>query len=106
MLLVAGGVSEDTSTSELLRGSAEIYDPAGPGRAGRWTMTGKMKAFRMNHTATLLSDGSVLVAGGESKLKGEVVHLASAEIYEPTVKQNGPVHGSRSPAHPTVPAKR
>ena len=53
----------------------ELYDPG----SGTWTATAKMVAVRVNHTATLLADGKVLVAGG-----GDRFHtLASAELYDP-----------------------
>lgn len=47
---------------------------------GCWTATGPMTVDRRNHSATLLADGRVLVAGGRSA-DGTV--LASAEIYDP-----------------------
>jgi hypothetical protein len=51
--------------------SAELYDPV----AGTFAATGKMSVTRVSHTATRLSNGKVLVAGG---------HDASAELYDPT----------------------
>ncbi len=52
--------------------SAELYDPA----TGTWTATGSMTIARGGHTATMLLDGKVLVAGGNED-------LALAELYDP-----------------------
>jgi hypothetical protein len=57
--------------------SAQLFDPA----RGTWTATSNMSVPRDTHMAELLTDGTVLVAGGFSAKGGE--HLASAERYEP-----------------------
>ncbi len=54
--------------------SAELYDPA----SGTWTVTGSLATIRQYHTATLLSNGKVLVVGGGFPA------TASAELYDPT----------------------
>ncbi len=54
--------------------SAELYDPAG----STWTATGNLGTARKNHTATLLPNGKVLVAGGNNSTA-----LSSAELYDP-----------------------
>jgi Galactose oxidase, central domain len=51
-----------------------------PGLDGAFASTGSMNYARYSHTATLLYDGTVLVAGG----LGTTVYLSSAEIYNPT----------------------
>lgn len=70
-VLAAGGEHED----EGIFDQAELYDPA----TGSFTETGHMTRRRVDHTATLLRDGTVLTAG--SQLSPGVV--ASAEIYDP-----------------------
>src|SRR5215217_7928667 len=60
-VLVASGGTNGPQTfpyPELL--SAELYDPA----TGTWTFTGSLNYARVLHTATLLLNGNVLVAGG------------------------------------------
>jgi hypothetical protein len=53
-----------------------VYDPS----TGTWTATGSMTEARDFPIATLLPDGTVLVAGG---LSGSFDPLASAELYDP-----------------------
>ena len=48
--------------------------------SGTWTLTGSLNTARTGHTATLLPNGQVLVAGGVSAA-GAL--LASAELYNP-----------------------
>jgi hypothetical protein len=54
--------------------------PAGGGNIGAFTVTGAMGAGRSDHTATLLDDGRVLVAGGFGV---SATVLASTELYCP-----------------------
>jgi hypothetical protein len=72
-VLVAGGYNPKKSPSSLA--SAELYDPA----SGTWTSTGSLGNPRTGHTATLLMDGRVLVAGGSESNS----NIISAEIYDP-----------------------
>ncbi len=73
-VLVAGGYVWTGVASALA--SAELYDP----ERGIWTDTGKMNGVRKGHTATLLPDGTVLLAGGgESGLFAPT----EAELYDP-----------------------
>jgi hypothetical protein len=77
-VLITGGCSDNAGRTFLFLASAEIYDP----KTGKFGPTGPMADQRLYHTATLLSDGRVLVAGGGGNY---VVggFLASAELYDP-----------------------
>ncbi|MBI5889249.1 MAG: hypothetical protein HZB47_01050 [Nitrosomonadales bacterium] len=72
-VLVAGGYDGAPSFSSLA--GAELYDPV----SGTWTATGSMANARRSHTATLLSDGKVLVAAGA----GTSVDTSAAELFDP-----------------------
>ncbi len=61
-VLIAGGSSDGSSPLN----SAEIFDPRGNSGAGAFTLTGSMSIPSADHTATLLADGRVLIAGGSS----------------------------------------
>jgi hypothetical protein len=58
--------------------SAELYDTV----SGRWTITGTLNTARAEHTATLLPNGTVLVAGGD---QNGYNGLANAELYDPAI---------------------
>ncbi|TDB80204.1 Kelch-like protein 17 [Actinomadura sp. KC216] len=61
--------------------TAELYDPA----QGTWTATKHpMAAGRWGHSAVLLSNGQVLVAGGSTtRPGGAVMAVRSAELFDP-----------------------
>jgi N-acetylneuraminic acid mutarotase len=55
--------------------------PAQAQSSRTWAATGTLNFPRVGHTATLLANGQVLVAGGEDS-QGN--HIAAAELYNPT----------------------
>ena len=71
MVLVAGG--DDITFPSPPIASAELYDP----ESGTWTFTGSLNTARDLHSATLLTNGMVLVAAG-ADISGNPT--ASAEL--------------------------
>jgi Galactose oxidase, central domain len=95
-VLIAGGATAGISVGKILA-SAELYDP----KTGTFSPTGSMITARGGQTATLLSDGRVLIAGGSdlrliaggSDSPGDSLaggSLASAELYDPTTGRFSP----------------
>ena len=74
MVLVAGGELDSQGANLLV--SAELFDPS----TGTFTLTGNLTYARFFHTATLLSNGLVLTAGGVGPNAA-----TTAELYYPTV---------------------
>jgi hypothetical protein len=70
-VLAAGGNGSDGQPVA----SAELYDP----KTGKFVATGNMTTPRSGHSATLLDNGKVLIAGGWNGGP-----LAMAEIYDPS----------------------
>jgi hypothetical protein len=70
-VLVAGG--ENSNAVAPFISTAELYNSS----TGKWSSTGSLNTGRYNHTATLLNNGEVLIAGGGA-------HLASAELFNPS----------------------
>jgi Galactose oxidase, central domain len=62
--------------------------------AGTFMPTGSMQTAREGHTATLLQDGTVLIAGGDNSTG----FLASAEIYNPATGMFTPTAGNMETA--------
>ena len=80
-VLVTGGLTFGSSPVTLV--SSELYDPS----SGGWTSTGSLSAARWGHTATLFSDGKVLVAGGAGVWTNNGANadiLSDCEIYNPS----------------------
>lgn len=76
-VLVMGGVGGPNA--DIALASAELYDA----RSGSWTRISPIAMARTGHTATLLPDGKVLMAGGESAQRGSRRSLTHGEIYDP-----------------------
>jgi len=79
VLIAGGGVTnQDGALADPTLASAELYDP----NTGTFSATGNLTTPRASHTATLLSNGTVLIAGGLQQPAD--VFLASAELYDPS----------------------
>lgn len=84
-VLIAGGATL-TNGQFQASATAELYDPA----TGSFSSTSPMEAARVEHTATLLQNGTVLIAGGND---------STAEIYDPATgsfSTTGAMETSRS----------
>ena len=88
-VLIAGGYYFDGTLNHYPT-SAELYDPV----AGTWANTGSLTSGRTGHTATLLSSGQVLVAGGYNGS----TYLSSVELYDPATGTWTTTTASLSPA--------
>ena len=83
-VLVAGGNVASGASEAIVTNVVERYDP----RTNRWSTAAPLAVTRLAHTATLLRDGRVLVAGGLSSgaqpgpIRVPTVS-ASAELYDP-----------------------
>jgi len=69
--------------------STEVYDPT----TGVFTPGGNMTSARESHSATLLNNGTVLLAGGDNGTTA----LASAEIYDPATSTSTLVANMSTP---------
>ncbi|XXT19135.1 kelch repeat-containing protein [Sorangium sp. So ce429] len=83
-VLIAGGAGEGPAqaSAELFNAAACVWsEPCVPSEACLWSEASSMREARRGHTATLLDDGRVLVAGGA----GESEVLSGAELYDPAM---------------------
>jgi hypothetical protein len=78
MVLIAGGETL-SGPSAVALASVELYDPM----HGTFTAIGNMNAPRVDPTATLLNNGTVLFSGGWTISGTAEVPLSSAELYDP-----------------------
>lgn len=93
-VLIAGGYYVGNGLPTIT--ASEIYDPT----TGTFSAAGPLGTGRYGHSATLLADGLVLVAGGVNSNNGyNFVTLASAELYDPvagTFSYTGSLNTARS----------
>lgn len=75
-VLVVGGTEPSAAGVDLA--TAELYDPP----SGTWSAAAALPRAFLGHTATLLPDGTVLVAGGWHSSDGRIER--SSMIYDPT----------------------
>jgi N-acetylneuraminic acid mutarotase len=88
-VLVAAGRQEKGQYFNVIS-RAEEYNPA----TGKWSSTGGVAVERQFHTATLLTDGHVLVVGGYHQIYD--TPLASAELYDTRIGGTWTMTGSMS----------
>ena len=94
-VLMAGG--DGDTTREMAWDTAEIYSPT----SQLFAPVGNMTTGRAGHTATLLPDGTVLLAGGTNN-SGTL--LSSAEIYNPLTASFAATTASLNTARTTAAA--
>ena len=76
-VLVVGGSITGSTSAVSPTNTTELYTVS----SNTWSPRPSLGTARMDHTATLLKDGRVLVVGGRGPSGGA---LSSAEIYDPT----------------------
>jgi Bacterial Ig-like domain (group 2)/Galactose oxidase, central domain len=76
-VLIAGGYNVSGHLGHYIV-TAELYDPA----TGTFTPSGNLHTGRTFHSATLLNNGMVLIAGGFGS-GGLCDYIATAELYDP-----------------------
>jgi N-acetylneuraminic acid mutarotase len=106
-VLMTGGTPNPGEPDVL---TVQLFDPA----QLTWRHVGNLSAGRGGHTATLLSSGKVLVAGGVhiDRSTGIRVWLKSAEVFDPSTSRStlttppntAPAGGTATLLRPTDPA--
>jgi 6-phosphogluconolactonase (cycloisomerase 2 family) len=93
-VLVTGGRDTEFNFNSLA--SAEIFDPFANQGAGAFSAIGNMNSPRFKHTATLLSNGKVLIAGGFNDGNNSL-SVASAELFDPNTNTFTPTGSMNIP---------
>ena len=89
-VLVAGGAGPNSCFTPT--NSAELYDPV----SGTWSYTGFLNTARIDHTATLLQNGQVLIAGGSVNHYMPMDFINGAELYDPATGTWRPTGGFKT----------
>ena len=76
-VLIAGGLASGVGVVAI----ADLFDPAGNGGVGKFSVTGSMNEARALDGASLLNSGAVLITGGRDNNGAD---LSSAELYHPS----------------------
>jgi WD40 repeat protein len=77
-VLIAGGLDTLSGPVQKNLSSAEVYQPG----TGTFVSTGNLVWGRSGHTATLLPDGDVLIAGGFNTSGAEIYHPPTGSFTE------------------------
>lgn len=77
-VLVTGGIKTVHWSASPALATAELFDP----EQGRFSRLPDMMTLRTGHSATLLRNGEVLIAGG---IRGSFISLSSAELFRPAL---------------------
>ena len=91
MVLLLVAMARGVSSADVTHGAAR--------GAHTWSLTASLITGRGDHTATLLSNGQVLVAGGGFGGSSKETPYASAELYAPRVHRwiaTGAMHARRA----------
>lgn len=90
-VLITGGI-QGVPPATTVMAEAELYDPT----TGSFSVTlGSMATPRQWHTATLLTDGKVLVTGGADK---NGIAFNTAELFDPANQSFAPTKGNMATA--------
>ncbi|CAL8470399.1 g9941 [Coccomyxa elongata] len=85
IVLAAGGIDQPGGT---FLASSEVYNPA----TRTWAPTmGSMTTPRIAFQMVLLSDGTVLVAGGYNVVNNHLITLDTSEVYNPATQTWTPI---------------